>query len=645
MAKLVVNPTSSSRRELALGRTLLSIGRDPSNDLVLPDAMVSRRHAVIEYRGSQYYLRDCNSSNGSVVNGDRISEKSLRDGDMVAIGSARLLFREEVELEASGKVVQHPSAPRLACAACEAPYRKGDLFCRSCGGRLPEPSGPPKAVCSDCGTVVPLPAQFCNACGARLPGSGEMSPPPAAPPTPEPEVLEAGDIPTAGPESKESARPAAVSASGSGAVEAPAAKAGSGPISEGALARMSPPPPEPVPVRARFPEADPRRPAPGAALPERPAPSRSPLLFDSGVSARAASAPGSPGRRALAFAFDAVVILAGEALVLVPVGSYWLSREAPLVASDVPYVPALASLLAVPLALVLGIAYYVWSWGIRGATPGQRLLELAVEGQDGRFPIGVAAAGHPSLRLPALDLEPGRRLPARAPSRDPACTTASRAHASWSAAGGPASFVDPASLPPMSEGLPLHGDDFPCPRRGLGRGGTRAGLLRAFWELLHDLAVAVLFCFFLVTFVGQAFRVQGTSMLPLLEDGERIIVNKLVYRFRPIGRGDVVVFWYPRDPSVSFIKRVVGLPGDRVELRQGLLFVNDRPVAESYLAKQFRDEDTYAPVEVQKGHYYVLGDHRNSSNDSRSWGEVPERYIYGRAELRFWPLSKVAVVR
>jgi signal peptidase I len=138
----------------------------------------------------------------------------------------------------------------------------------------------------------------------------------------------------------------------------------------------------------------------------------------------------------------------------------------------------------------------------------------------------------------------------------------------------------------------------------------RAGLVRAFWELLHDLAVAVLFCFFLVTFVGQAFRVQGTSMLPLLEDGERIIVNKLVYRFRPIERGDVVVFWYPRDPAVSFIKRVVGLPGD-----------------------------------VKKGYYYVLGDHRNSSNDSRSWGEVPQKYIYGRAEMRFWPLSKVGFVR
>ena len=192
----------------------------------------------------------------------------------------------------------------------------------------------------------------------------------------------------------------------------------------------------------------------------------------------------------------------------------------------------------------------------------------------------------------------------------------------------------------MSESLPLASETDVAvaePAAEVRTGSGRAGLLRAFWELLHDLAVAVLFCFFLVTFVGQAFRVQGTSMLPLLEDGERIIVNKLVYRFRPIGRGDVVVFWYPRDPSVSFIKRVLGLPGDVVELRQGFLFVNGKAVEESYLSPRFRDDESYPPVEIKKGYYYVMGDHRNSSNDSRSWGEVPEKYIYGRAEARFWP--------
>jgi signal peptidase I len=189
----------------------------------------------------------------------------------------------------------------------------------------------------------------------------------------------------------------------------------------------------------------------------------------------------------------------------------------------------------------------------------------------------------------------------------------------------------------------------PGPEAGLAltppRTGARVQAWRAVWELVHDLSVAVLFCFFLITFVAQAFRVQGTSMLPLLEDGERIIVNKFIYRFHPIARGDVVVFWYPRDPSVSFIKRVVGVPEDTVEIRGGQLYVNGQAVREDYLAPRFRDDDdNLAPTRVAKGYYFVLGDHRNSSNDSRSWGEVPEKYVYGRAVYRFWPLSKLGSI-
>ena len=174
---------------------------------------------------------------------------------------------------------------------------------------------------------------------------------------------------------------------------------------------------------------------------------------------------------------------------------------------------------------------------------------------------------------------------------------------------------------------------------------ARPRWLALVWELAHDLSVAGLFCFFLITFVAQAFRVQGTSMLPLLHDGERIVVNKLVYRFWPIERGDVVVFWYPRDPSVSFIKRVVALPGDVVEIRRGQLFVGNIRVVEPYLQSQFRDDESYPPREVPKGYYFVLGDHRNSSNDSRSWGDVPERYIYGKAFFRFWPVPKLGLIR
>lgn len=163
---------------------------------------------------------------------------------------------------------------------------------------------------------------------------------------------------------------------------------------------------------------------------------------------------------------------------------------------------------------------------------------------------------------------------------------------------------------------------------------------RLFWELVHDLAVALLFFFFVVGFVAQPFRVQGSSMQPLLLDGERILVNKLAYRLHPIETGDVVVFWWPRDPAVSFIKRVVARPGDVVEIRRGTVYVNSRPVAEGYLLPQYQDEDDLPAREVPPGYYFVLGDHRNSSNDSRTWGDVPEKYIYGKAAFRFWPLGR-----
>jgi len=172
----------------------------------------------------------------------------------------------------------------------------------------------------------------------------------------------------------------------------------------------------------------------------------------------------------------------------------------------------------------------------------------------------------------------------------------------------------------------------------------RRSLWPLVWELAHDLSVAALVCFFLIAFVAQAFRVQGTSMQPLLGDDERIIVNKLVYRLHAIERGDVVVFWYPRDPSVSFIKRVVGLPGETVELRSGKLYVDGRRIEEDYIDPAFQEFDSSPPVEIPPGHYYVLGDHRSSSNDSRNWGEVPERYIYGKAVFRFWPLGRLGTI-
>jgi len=160
-------------------------------------------------------------------------------------------------------------------------------------------------------------------------------------------------------------------------------------------------------------------------------------------------------------------------------------------------------------------------------------------------------------------------------------------------------------------------------------------------RLLRDLAIAVMLAAVVIVFVYQPVKVEGTSMLPELVDQERIFVNKFVYRIENIARKDIVVFWYPLDPSKSYIKRVIGMPGDVVEVRRGVVYVNDEALEESYLSPDFRDSRSFPPVYVEPGHYYVLGDHRNQSNDSRMWGLVPEKYIYGKAVFRYWPMNKV----
>lgn len=163
---------------------------------------------------------------------------------------------------------------------------------------------------------------------------------------------------------------------------------------------------------------------------------------------------------------------------------------------------------------------------------------------------------------------------------------------------------------------------------------------RGVLDLLYDLVIAVVTCLLLIAYVVQAFKVQGSSMVSQLHDGERILVNKFIYRFEPIERGDVVVFWYPDDPDVSFIKRVIGRPGDVVEIRHGVVHVNGTALLEPYVAPENADGRSMPAQRVREGHYFVLGDNRRGSNDSRSWGLVPRRYIYGKAFIRIWPLQK-----
>ncbi len=193
------------------------------------------------------------------------------------------------------------------------------------------------------------------------------------------------------------------------------------------------------------------------------------------------------------------------------------------------------------------------------------------------------------------------------------------------------------AAPGEAPAVPLAVEVAPTPKR--------PPLFSGAWDLLHDVSITVLFCFFIVTFVAQPVRVQGASMQPRIEDNERIVVNKAIYRFQQVARGDVVVFYYPRDPSVSYIKRVIGLPGDQVEIQSGQVLVNGAAIEEPYLLPEYRDRYDMAVMTVEPGHYFVMGDHRSSSMDSRSFGAVPQKYIYGKAEFCVWPIAKTGRVR
>jgi signal peptidase I len=162
---------------------------------------------------------------------------------------------------------------------------------------------------------------------------------------------------------------------------------------------------------------------------------------------------------------------------------------------------------------------------------------------------------------------------------------------------------------------------------------------------LRDLVISLAISCFIIIFLYQPVKVEGTSMMPSLEDQERIFVNKFVYRLEPIERGDIVVFRYPRDPSKSFIKRVVALAGDRIRIDNGRVFVNDHMLQEEYVPRAYEDERSYPATVVPPNSYFVLGDHRSLSNDSRDFGAVDQSYIYGKAVFGYWPVDKMGRVR
>lgn len=164
-------------------------------------------------------------------------------------------------------------------------------------------------------------------------------------------------------------------------------------------------------------------------------------------------------------------------------------------------------------------------------------------------------------------------------------------------------------------------------------------------QFFRELCVTGMVFLLFITFVMQTYAVDGRSMQPTLEDGERLIAEKISYRFSDIEVGDVVILYYPYNPDQTYVKRVVARPGDVLEIKNGTPIVNGESLSEPFLDSKFRSYETVAPVKIPAGYYFVMGDHRNASYDSRYFGFVPQKYILAHVIFRYWPLNRISVVR
>lgn len=200
--------------------------------------------------------------------------------------------------------------------------------------------------------------------------------------------------------------------------------------------------------------------------------------------------------------------------------------------------------------------------------------------------------------------------------------------------------IDASPLP--LEPLPAVAGDFSRRRTDEDGGSLSARLVDEFVAWLKTLASAAVYATLIVTFGFQVARVEGQSMSPTLQDQDRLIVNKFVY-LTHIGEpqlGDIVMLYYPNNPKKSFVKRVIAAENQTVRMVDGKVFVNDEPVDDSFVPPEYRGHDDYGPVVIPEGYYFVMGDHRTNSSDSRHWGYVPRKYIIGRVQLRWWPVPE-----
>ncbi len=187
----------------------------------------------------------------------------------------------------------------------------------------------------------------------------------------------------------------------------------------------------------------------------------------------------------------------------------------------------------------------------------------------------------------------------------------------------------------------------PAPSSSTGTTERPRSLIVTTVAWFRDLMLSVLIAVLVILFLYRPVKVEGTSMMPSLFDQERLFINQFSYKFGlgEIKRGETVVFWFPEDITKSYIKRVIGLPGDTVAVDDGYVLVNGKKLVENYVPPDYRDDRSYPPRVVPPNEYFVLGDHRVSSNDSRAWGFVPRNYIYGKAVFVFWPPERMGTVR
>jgi signal peptidase I len=160
---------------------------------------------------------------------------------------------------------------------------------------------------------------------------------------------------------------------------------------------------------------------------------------------------------------------------------------------------------------------------------------------------------------------------------------------------------------------------------------------------LQTLLSAAVYATLIVTFGFQVARVDGQSMSPTLEDHDRLIVNKLVYEIGDPRPGDIVMLYYPVNPDKMFVKRVIAQESDTVRIVDGKVYVNDLPLHDDYVPEDYRSHDDWGPTVVPQGYYFVMGDHRNNSSDSRNWGPVPKKYIVGKVKVRWWPIQEARI--